>query len=348
VDLVAQSSATQRAQLFETAGARHEPHMDAAIIEKDFWVCWSLRRIFDVLQFRPHLIFKGGTSLSKVYRAIERFSEDVDLSLSRRDLGFADDRDPEQAGISKKEALRRLDALVAGCQSVVREKLVPELRRDFTAVLGTSGWSVDLDPADPQTVVFTYPSTEVSGVRSYVRPVIRLEMGARSDDWPAADAELTPYAAETFPDLFTVRSCWVRTLAAERTFWEKATLLHAECHRPPDKPSRERLARHYYDLFRLAQQPIAEQALGHRDLLERVIAHKSFFFAQVWAHYDTARPGTFRLLPAADRLEALRRDYRDMDTMIFGEAPEWDDIVRGLKELEKRINTLGGEDRRRE
>jgi len=191
-------------------------------------------------------------------------------------------------------------------------------------------------------------SPNVAVDRSYVRPAIRLEMGARSDDWPAADAELTPYAAEALPELFTIRSCRVRTLAAERTFWEKATLLHAECRRPPDKPSRERLSRHYYDLYRLAQQPIAEQALGQRDLLERVIAHKSFFFAQVWAHYETARPGTFRLLPAADRLEALRRDYRDMDTMIFGEAPDWDDIVRGLKALEKRINSLGGDERRRE
>jgi len=348
MDNVARASALDRGALFRQAEAAVARRFPAAIVEKDFWVCWTLRRMFEVLQFRPHLIFKGGTSLSKVYRAIERFSEDVDLSLSRRDLGFADDRDPEQAGISKKEARRRLDALVAECQLAVREKLVPELCRDFGAVLGKSGWSVDLDPADPQTVIFTYPSTEVSGVRSYVRPAIRLEMGARSDDWPAADAELTPYAAETFPDLFTVRSCRVRTLAAERTFWEKATLLHAECHRPPDKPSRERLARHYYDLYRLAQQPIAEQALGQRDLLERVIAHKSFFFAQGWAHYDTARPGTFRVLPAADRLEALRRDYRDMDTLIFGEAPEWDDIVRGLKELEKRINSLGGEERRRE
>ena len=128
-------------------------------------------------------------------------------------------------------------------------------------------------------------------------------------------------------------------MAAERTFWEKATLLHAECHRPPDKPSRERLSRHYYDLYRLAQQPIAEQALVQHDLLERVIAHKSFFFAQSWAHYETARPGTFRLLPAADRLDALRRDYQAMETMIFGKAPDWGDIVRELERLETKINS---------
>ena len=110
--------------------------------------------------------------------------------------------------------------------------------------------------------------------------------------------------------------------------------------KPPDKPSRERLSRHYYDLYRLAQQPIAEQALVQRDLLERVIAHKSFFFAAAWAHYETARPGTFRLLPVADRLAALRRDYQDMETMIFGGVPAWGDIVRELERLEARINTF--------
>ena len=339
MDRIARLAVSERVALFENA-AQKRPEILPGFIEKDFWVCWVLHRIFEVLQFRPHLIFKGGTSLSKVYRAIERFSEDVDLSLSRRDLGFADDRDPEQAGISKKAARRRLDTLVAECQTVVREKLVPDLRTDFDAALGASGWSLDLDPNDPQTIIFKYPPSVLSVSVSYVRPAIRLEMGARSDDWPAADAEITPYAAEVFPDLFTIRSCRVRTLAAERTFWEKATLLHAECHRPTDKPSRERLSRHYYDLYRLAQQPISERALAQRALLERVIAHKSFFFAQAWAHYETARPGTFRLLPVADRLAALRRDYQDMETMIFGGVPAWGDIVRELERLEARINTF--------
>lgn len=139
MDRIARSNAADRTVLFRRTEAAMSHGCHAAIVEKDFWVCWALRRIFEVLQFRPHLIFKGGTSLSKVYRAIERFSEDVDLSLSRRDLGFADEHDPEQTGISKKEARRRLDALVAECQTVVREKLVPELRRDFASVLGGSG-----------------------------------------------------------------------------------------------------------------------------------------------------------------------------------------------------------------
>ena len=338
MDKVAGSSTRERAQLFEAAEVRHDSRIAAPIIEKDFWVCWTLRRLFEIMQFRPHLIFKGGTSLSKVYRAIERFSEDVDLSLSRRDLGFADDKDPEQKGISNKEAKRRLEALVAQCRQVVSERLVPALRLDFSTVLPTADWSVDLDADDPQTVIFTYPPSELSRGLAYLRPAIRLEMGARSDDWPATDAAITPYAAEVFPDLFAAPTCRVRTLLAERTFWEKATLLHAETYRPPDKPARERLSRHYYDLYRLAQQTAGQRALEQSELLARVVAHKSFFFAQSWAHYETARSGTFRLVPPEVRCVELRGDYGDMGAMIFGEAPTWDDILQGLQQLEDLIN----------
>ena len=340
---VAQAAAPERADLFRRAEATSADHLQASLIEKDFWVCWTLHRVFEVIQFRPHLIFKGGTSLSKVFRAIDRFSEDVDLSLSRRDLGFAGDHDPEQAGISKKEARRRLEALVEACKAAVRDVLVPALRDDFAGMLGSGGWSVGLDPQDAQTVLFAYPATGLSGTMPYVKPVIRLEMGARSDDWPAVDAEVRPYAAEVYPDVFSSPVAKVRTLAAERTFWEKATLLHAEYHRPPDMADRERHARHYYDLARLSSQSIGEAALDRLDLLERVIAHKSFFFASRWANYETARPGTFHLLPKeGDRLDVLRRDYEAMQTMIFGTAPSWDEIVRNLRALEERINGLRG------
>ncbi len=112
MDRIAQASPLDRADLFRRAALASGPAWLPAIMEKDFWVCWTLRRMFEVMKVRPQLIFKGGTSLSKVFNAIERFSEDVDLSLSRRDLGFADDHDPEQSRISKKEARRRLNALV--------------------------------------------------------------------------------------------------------------------------------------------------------------------------------------------------------------------------------------------
>jgi hypothetical protein len=340
MDRIAQAPQEERADLFRRSAGVLRPERSPAIIEKDFWVCWALRRIYDVLRFRPKLIFKGGTSLSKVYNAIERFSEDVDLSLSRRDLGFADSRDPEEPGISGRESRRRIEALMVACRKEIIDRLLPGLRADFASTIGARGWSVELDVIDPQTVIFTYPRSDLaSGLPEAIRPAIRLEMGARSDDWPAEDREIRPYAAEAFPSVFSIAaSCRVHALDARRTFWEKATLLHAEYHRPAGRALAEGMSRHYYDLYRLSLQEIGRQALEHANLRERVIVHKRLFFASAWAHYETAVPGRFHLVPPEEQTPLLRTDYSRMREMIFGDAPAWEQIVRGLRELEDRIN----------
>ena len=339
MDRIAQARAAERANLFRATAAVLRPERAPAIIEKDFWVCWSLHRIYDVLQLRPQVIFKGGTSLSKVYAAIERFSEDVDLSLSRHDLGFTNERDPEEPGISGNETRRRIDALVEACKAAIWDRFVPEMRHDFTSVIGTEGWSVELDAKDPQTIIFSYPHSELSDhLPKGIRPVIRLEMGARSDDWPAQEGTVSPYAAEAFPDVFEVPSCQVHVLDARRTFWEKVTLLHAEYHRPAHKPSREGLSRHFYDVYQLAARDIGKEAVKDLDLLARVVAHKRLFFSSAWAHYETAIPGGIHLVPTEGRADSLRADYRLMREMIFGDEPAWEDIIAGLQELEDLIN----------
>jgi hypothetical protein len=295
-----------------------------------------------VLQFRPQLIFKGGTSLSKAYNALERFSEDVDLSLSRRDLGFADNRDPEQPGISGKESRRRIQALVRACQQAILDRLLPALRADFASIINSGEWSLELDAIDRQTVIFNYPRSDLGGAfPAAIRPAIRLEMGARSDDWPVEVREVRPYAAEAFPAAFSIAaSCDVRALDAKRTFWEKATLLHAEHHRPIAKAPATGMSRHYYDVYQLSRQEIGRQALDRGDLLTRVVAHKRQFFASAWAHYETAMPRTFQLVPRDNQMPLLRADYARMREMIFGDAPDWQRIVQGLRELEGQINGL--------
>jgi len=342
MDRIARAPQEERAELFRRSATVLRPVRSPAIIEKDFWGCWTLRRIYDVLQFHPRMIFKGGTSLSKVYDAIERFSEDLDLSLSRRDLGFVDNRDPEETGISKNESKRRIEALVSTCQQVILDRLLPALRVDFASVIGGLDWSLELDATDPQTVIFTYPrSNTESKLPGYIRPAIRIEMGARSDDWPGEYHEVRPYAAEAFPQAFKLTtSCRVYVLDAERTFWEKATLLHAEFHRPTDKPMADGMSRHYYDLYQLSQHNIGRQALNRRDLLDRVIVHKQLFFTSAWAHYETATAGNFHLVPPEKRIPLIRADYVRMREMIFGEAPTWEQIVKGLRELEDRINGM--------
>lgn len=346
MDRMAQSPTRERAELFREAAALR-PGMSSAIVEKDFWVCWTLKRIFGSVDIPLHFIFKGGTSLSKAFNALDRFSEDVDLSFDRREFGFESARDPEKAASGKRrQAL--LDQLQAECTAVLRDRFLPALLADYSTVLGParqgpSGWGVEIDPQDRQTVSFRYPAALDAagmGVPGYVRPAVRLELGARSDSWPAHVRTLTPYAAELFPRLFRVPSCRVNTLDAVRTFWEKATLLHAEYHRTGPAVTKERLSRHYYDLYKLAETGIAAEAMKRMDLLERVVEHKTVYFRSAWAHYATARPGGFHLLLSGDRIPALRRDYERMKVMIFGEPPTWDEIAKGLADLERRINGL--------
>jgi len=155
---------------------------------------------------------------------------------------------------------------------------------------------------------------------------------------PNEKKEISPYAAEKFPTLFSVRSTIVPTVTAERSFWEKATILHQEAHRPGTKQLPSRCSRHYYDLYRLSLSPIRDKALAKLDLLNDVAAFKIKFYRCSWAKYDEARPGSLRLLPSTDQINDLRRDYQNMQPMLFGSIPKFEDILAELAILEQRIN----------
>lgn len=327
---------SQRSELYKAASQKLG--IGEVILEKDFWVCWTLRELFALPGVGEHLIFKGGTSLSKVWRAIARFSEDIDVSLSREWLGFAGERSPEQASSGKKQR-ERIENLAKACSHKIAAEILPALRARATAALGDKGWFIAVDPDDSQTLRFTYPS-DVGGVTpdTYVRREVKIEYGARSDDWPAEDKRVFPYVAELYPESLSDAVAPVRVLSIERTFWEKATILHAEAHRDESKATPKRFSRHYADLAALAEHPSAADALAHDELRARVVAHKRVFFASAWAKYETAVPGTFRLVPPASRLLILEADYRDMQEMFFGRPATWPHIVEKLRALEARIN----------
>ncbi len=271
----------------------------------------------------------------------------MDLSFDRRELGFETERDPEKAASAKKRNAL-LDQLQTECEEVIRTRFVPALIEDFQTVLGSpkgdsAAWRIEIDTKDKQAVLFSYPQAIAPQglvIPAYVSPMVRLELGARSDSWPAGNHPVTPYAAELFPDMFAMASCEVKALEAVRTFWEKATILHAEAHRTGSEKKGERRSRHYYDLYQLAKTEIAAEALARPDLLRRVVEHKSVFFRAAWKHYETAVPGSFRLLPPEDRHAALLADYVQMQDMIFGDYPSFDTIIEGLKKLEDRINQM--------
>ena len=328
MDNIARFSHEDRRELWSRAAERLLPLSDL-MIEKEVWVCLTLKHLFGLPGARDHFIFKGGTSLSKVWRAIHRFSEDIDISLSREWLGFGGDRDPEAAG-TRKQRKKQLEALSSACGDRLRGEVAPALRSALTGVLGTEGWSLEIDPKDEQTLLFAYPTVfgEMTG-RAYIRPVVKIECGARSDRWPVSSGHVTAYVAEAFPDALAMTGVDIPVLDIERTFWEKASILHAEEHRPAEKPIPERYSRHYADLAALAKSESAARA------------HKLVFFPAVWAHTETAVPGTFRLVPPTERLDALARDYSAMRDMFFREPPLWSEVLAVLSELEAQINRGG-------
>ncbi|MBS8224850.1 nucleotidyl transferase AbiEii/AbiGii toxin family protein [Vannielia litorea] len=335
MDQFANDTPEQRDEAFQEAAARLG--MSKAIIEKDFWVCWSLKQLFALPSFGDHMIFKGGTSLSKAYDVIHRFSEDVDLSLDRAQLGFEGDRDPENPDLSGKKQKQLLQELQDAAEAEVSGPLLAEIQAAFDASL-EQGFALTVDPGDAQTLLFAYPSLSDSA-GGYVKPIVRFEFGARGVHLPSEVREISPYVHQAFPDLLGSGVVDVKVLGVERTFWEKATILHMLFHQDPTKPLADRMSRHYYDMAQLIGHEAKGRAVGSLDLLEHVAHHKSVFFKAAWANYEAAKPGSLRLIPNAELTAALRRDYSGMREMIIGDAPGFDDILSAIEAFEAEINS---------
>jgi len=342
MDKIATASGNARADLFRETG--NQVGLPATLVEKDFWVCWTLKHLFRIDALRGNILFKGGTSLSKIFNAIRRFSEDIDLAINFEMLGFTGPRHPAAAP-SRNKRQKLLDEMLRVCCDYVANEFLRLLADSFAVVLGPPGpWDLKARQIDKNSTLieFAYPTclatTEQVG---YIKPVVVIEPGTHSEFIPRGTYTLRPFAAEQFPQLFQEADCQVEAITAERTFWEKATILHAEYHRPADKLLLSRHSRHYYDVAMLGKSPIKDRALADQDLLNRVVHHKSEFFYCGWAHYDLAVPGSFRLVPSERRLPELRRDYEATKVMIFGEPPSVDEILANLGRLEMEINKPG-------
>jgi hypothetical protein len=311
------------------------------ILEKDFWVCWVLKLIFDHPEIGPHVVFKGGTSLSKVFGVISRFSEDVDLALSPGRLGFSEDDLNEAPSASQRQ--KQMRVLGEACARHVEQELGPRLEAAIAATLRAGAspgrrltYEFDGAAASP-ALVFAYPSATAQA-GGYIRKSVKLEFGSLTDQRPVGSHAIVPLLAGAFADAYDDFSANVVALELERTFWEKATILHAEYHRPADRPGRERFARHYADFAALWTHPSRSVAVARLDILEDVARHKGRFFASGWAHYDTARAGSLRLHPPADRIRELHIDYDKMRPMFLAEPPSFDEILARLAEAERGIN----------
>ena len=329
---IAKSSEQDRRVLFRNTAQQTGLH--EAIIEKDFWVCLTLDHLFHHSPWKDAFTFKGGTSLSKCYGLIRRFSEDIDLILDWRVLGYGFHEPWEERSNTKQDQFNKEANTRA--EQFLRESLLPSLRSKFSTILGLDA-DLYIDPDDGQTICFRYPS--IFRAESILQ-VIRLEIGALAAWTPSQPREISPYCAERYPGAFRPASTVVLTAAAERTFWEKVTILHHEANRPESLPMPSRYSRHYYDLYCIAQSESKAAACQDLDLLRRVVEFKMKFYPRKWAQYELAKPGTMKLCPPSYRYAALEEDYTVMQGMMFGEYPSFSELMAFIQELEAEINAL--------
>jgi predicted nucleotidyltransferase component of viral defense system len=304
------------------------------VLEKDVWVCWVLQTLFTMPDRLP-MAFKGGTSLSKVFGAIARFSEDVDITLDYR--GLDGSFDPFAEGVSRNRLKKFSEDLKSFVRDHVHGVVVPHFQKMLADEFDADTFQFEVSNDGEQMRVH-YPSVlETPG--DYVGNSVLIEFGGRNITEPNEAHEVRPDIAEHVAELDFPRST-VSVLSPARTFWEKATLMHVECQRGEFRTGAERLSRHWYDLAMLADQDHGQAAVIDRALLADVVKHKKVFYNTSYANYDACLSGQLSLIPKDAALAALRDDFQRMigAGMFIGEPPAFDVIVDRLRVLETAIN----------
>lgn len=327
-----QLSQEERSQIYRALGPQLA--RAPAVLEKDVWVCWVLQTLF-TMPGRLPMAFKGGTSLSKVFAAIARFSEDVDITLDYRGLGG--NFDPFAAGVSNSQLRKFGDSLKSFVRAHVHDVVIPHFQAKMADEFGVGNGRIEISEDGEQMRVH-YPSV-MDAAGDYVGNSVLVEFGGRNITEPNEEHLVRPDIAEHVTTLEFPGS-QVSVLSPARTFWEKATLMHVECQRGEYRASAERLSRHWYDLAMLADLEHGRAALANRDLLADVVKHKKVFYNTGYANYDACLSRQLRLLPDDVVLAALRADFQRMIDagMFIGEAPAFDAIVERLRTLEATIN----------
>jgi len=311
----------------------------ANILEKDIWLCKILEILFQLPSRKP-MAFKGGTSLSKVYRVIERFSEDIDVTVDYRSLA---DSVPELASIISNSQRKKLsDQLKLSLIEHITQSLAPEL--DAALKIALPNYQISLAFSDDgEKLTVSYPSA-VENFDEYLPPNILIEFGGRNSTLPQEKIKITPDVAE-YVSQISWPSALVSVLSPARTFWEKATLIHVECQRSQFRSGSNRLSRHWYDLTRLADHEIGRTAIKDIALLKDVLIVKETFFRSGASNYADCLTGELRLIPDEKMFEELRQDYQAMldAQMFYGTYLSFNEIVHRLKLLEAEINQSVGE-----
>jgi hypothetical protein len=309
-------------------GAETQLGIKPNLLEKDIWICWVLNKLFTLPK---QMAFKGGTSLSKCYGLIDRFSEDVDVTVDYRefmpDLDFAKE---SKSALKKKR--KELQVMVA---DYVADYVIPMLEREYTREFDIDEFDIEFEGGEK--LFLKYPSAFDSNTSGYIADSVLIEFGGTNKTEPNEQHIVTPYLVAEGLVLPTANAV---VYSPARTFWEKATLIHVECHRGRLQETPDRLSRHWYDLAMLSNSDIKQKALADEELFNDVMQVKKAFFNASYANYEKCENNEFVLVPADKEIDQLEADYSKMiDSAMFLHQPvPFNEIISNLSELQDEIN----------
>lgn len=307
-------------------------NLPAFAVEKDWWVVQTLTILFE-LEIGKHLVFKGGTSLSKSWAIIERFSEDIDLAVDRTFFGFEGELGKKQRTNLRKTA-----------NSYIIEKLYPKLQEAFKAK-GLTGVRIEPEEIvtsdqDPVIISVYYPN--VIETPGYIQPRVQIEIGCRSLREPFEDNSIISLVDESYPEAeFAQTPVKIPSVLPERTFLEKMFLLHEEFQRPKEKIRVDRLSRHLYDIHQISKTEHMDKALENKELYETIVNHRHSFTKLGGVDYNLHQPQTIDFIPPEELLPAWEADYKIMqEQMIHGESPGFSELISSLQALTEKVNSI--------
>ncbi len=317
-----------KSRIYSEVGERM--NLPAYAIEKDWWVVQTLSILFE-MEIGKHLVFKGGTSLSKAWNVIERFSEDIDLAVDRTFFGFEGD-----LGKNQRTKLRKT------ANTYITDTLYSELNNVFIAI-GLTDVNIELEEIvstdqDPIIISIYYPN--VIYTPGYIQPRVQIEISCRSLREPFENREVLSLVDETYPEAeFSQQALQIPSVLPERTFLEKVFLLHEEFQRPKEKIRVDRLSRHLYDIYQISKKDYAAKAIENKNLYETIVKHRHSFTRLGGVDYNLHQPQTINFIPPKEMLSAWEADYKIMqEQMIHGDSPNFTDLMTSLTTLKNSIN----------
>lgn len=316
--------------IFNQLAAKLKIH--PASIEKDWWVVRTLE-IIQTMDVSKFIVFKGGTSLSKAWNIIERFSEDVDLALDRSFLGY-----------DECKTVKQVKKLRSATRNYIYKDFIPTLQNAFIKA-GYRDVRVKLNEEEgrnlePVQISIFYKSCTT--ISAYTNPYVKIEIGSRALREPSTNKEFNSMVGEHFPDRpFADNQIIVSCVNPERTLLEKLFLLHEEFSKPEDKIKVDRLSRHLYDVEMLTRKGYLDIAVKEKELYNEIIDHRQIYTKISGINYNLHQPKTLNPLPPKAIMNSWKNDYQKMqEEMINGDSLSFDDLIDRIAEIKNRINAL--------